>query len=152
MEYPRGQMQSWYTAVFYPADVKTPEARLGYYAARFPVTEIDSSYHFFPTQRNLALWLDNTPVGFAFDVKAFSLFTQHPTPFSSLPKSIREKYSDQIHAKGNVYLHHLPDLAVDELWLIFIRAIESFRNAGKLGAVLFNSLHGSTRSQKISII
>jgi len=122
---------------FYPPEVKTAEARLSYYASRFPITEIDSSYHFFPTQRNLALWLENTPEGFNFNVKAFSLFTQHPTPFSSLPRTIREKYTGQIHAKGNIYLHHLPDAAVDDLWAIFVRAMESFRNAGKLGAALF---------------
>jgi uncharacterized protein YecE (DUF72 family) len=122
---------------FYPPEVKTAEARLGYYSSRFPVTEIDSSYHFFPTQRNLALWLENTPDGFTFDVKAFSLFTQHPTPFSSLPRSIREKYGGSIQAKGNIYLHHLPEAAVDELCAIFVRTIESFRSKGKLGAVLF---------------
>jgi len=120
---------------FYPPDVKTAGARLGYYASRFTVAEIDSSYHFFPTQRNLALWLENTPDGFTFDVKAFSLLTQHPTQFTSLPRTVREKYTGQIQAKGNLYLHHLPGAAVDELWTISIRTIESF--AGKLGAVLF---------------
>ena len=122
---------------FYPAEVKTPEARLAYYASRFPVAEIDSSYHFFPTQRNLAFWMGNTPNGFIFDVKAFSLFTQHPTPFSSLPRTIREKYAGQIPDKGNIYQHHLPESAVDELWTIFIRTLESYEAAGKLGAVLF---------------
>lgn len=122
---------------FYPPEVKTPESRLSYYASRFPIAEIDSSYHFFPTQRNLALWLENTPGGFRFNVKAFSLFTQHPTPFLSLPRMIREKYAGQIQAKGNIYLHHLPDAVVDELWAIFINTLESFRSAGKLGAALF---------------
>ncbi|MBI2980031.1 MAG: DUF72 domain-containing protein [Chloroflexi bacterium] len=122
---------------FYPAEVKTAEERLSYYAARFSVAEIDSSYHFFPTQRNLALWLENTPDGFTFDVKVFSLFTQHPTPFSALPRTIREKYGGQIQAKENVYLHHLPDAAVEELWTILIRTMEAFRTAGRLGAGLF---------------
>jgi uncharacterized protein YecE (DUF72 family) len=122
---------------FYPAGVDTAEARLAYYSARFSITEIDSSYHFFPTQRNMALWLENTPDGFTFNIKAFSLFTQHPAPFSSLPKSIREKYGDQIQTKGNVYLHHLPDSAIDELWAITLRTIEPLKNAGKLGTVLF---------------
>lgn len=122
---------------FYPPEVGTPEERLRYYASRFPVTEIDSSYHFFPTQRNLALWLENTPDGFTFDVKVFSLFTQHPTPFNALPRTIREKYGGEIKARGNVYLHHLPQEAVDELWTILIRTIESFRIASRLGAVLF---------------
>ena len=122
---------------FYPPDVKTPEERLSYYASRFSVAEIDSSYHFSPTRRNLALWLENTLDGFIFDVKAFSLFTQHPTPFTALPRAIREKYGRQIHTKGNVYLHHLPEAGVNELWTIFIGVLESFRIAGKLGAVLF---------------
>ena len=122
---------------FYPTEVKTPQARLSYYASRFPVAEIDSSYHFFPTQRNLALWLENTPSGFTFDVKALGLFTQHPTQFTALPRTIREKYGGEIQAKGSVYLHHLPDEAVDELWAVFTRIIERIRTAGKLGAVLF---------------
>lgn len=122
---------------FYPPDVKTPAERLSYYASRFSVAEIDSSYHFFPTQRNLALWLENTPDGFTFDVRAFSLFTQHPTPISSIPRTIREKYAGRIQAKSNVYLHHLPDQAAIELWAILVRTIESFQSAGKLGAVLF---------------
>lgn len=122
---------------FYPPEVKTAEQRLSYYAARFSVAEIDSSYHFFPTARNLKLWLESTPEDFAFNVKAFSLFTLHPTPLNSLPRAIREKYGDQLQAKGNLYLHHLPQEAIDELWQGFARTIESFHGAGKLGAVLF---------------
>lgn len=122
---------------FYPADVSTPEARLAYYAAWFSTAEIDSSYHFFPTKRNLALWLTNTGNGFAFDVKVFSLFTQHPTPFEALPKTIREKYGDQIQVKGNVYQHHLPEAAIEEIWSILIQTIEAFATAGRLGGVIF---------------
>lgn len=122
---------------FYPADIKTPESRLKYYASRFSIAETDSTYHSFPTQRNLSLWLENTPDGFAFDVKAYSLFTGQPTKFTALPRTIREKYSEQIGAKDNVYLHHLPDEAVNELWEIFIRAAESFQKVKKLGALFF---------------
>lgn len=122
---------------FYPPEVKTPAERLRYYAARFPIAEIDSTYHFFPTQRNLTLWLANTPESFTFDVRAFSLLTRHPTPFTALPRTIREKYGSEIQAKGNVYPHHLPAAAIEELWAIFILTLESFQTAGKLGAVLF---------------
>ncbi|MBI4303566.1 MAG: DUF72 domain-containing protein [Chloroflexi bacterium] len=122
---------------FYPGEVRTPEARLAYYASRFSIAEIDSSYHFFLTQRNLALWLKNTPDGFTFDVKAFSLFTRHPTPSDALPRAIRKKYGTDIQAKGNVYPHHLPDAAIDELWQGFVRTLGSFQTAGKLGAALF---------------
>ena len=122
---------------FYPADVNTPAARLRYYTTLFSVAEIDSSYHFFPTRNNLKLWLDNTPKEFTFDVKAFSLFTQHPTPLKSLPKTIREKYASRIEARDMVYLHHLPEEAVDELWQVFDVAVRNFKDAGKLGTVLF---------------
>ncbi|MGD0794349.1 MAG: DUF72 domain-containing protein [Dehalococcoidales bacterium] len=122
---------------FYPPEVKTPAERLKYYADRFPVAEIDSSYHFFPTRHNLGLWLENTPDGFTFDVRAFSLFTQHPTRLTALPGTIREKYGDEIQARGNIYPHHLPPAALDELWTIFIRNIEVFSTAERLGAVLF---------------
>lgn len=133
-------ISSWAELVpsgFYPADVKTPEARLSYYASQFPIAEIDSSYHFFLTQRNLKLWLENTPEDFTFNVKAFSLFTQHPTPFNSLPRTIREKFGDKLPSKTNLYWQHFPVEAVEELWVIFAHTIESFHLTGKLGAVLF---------------
>jgi uncharacterized protein YecE (DUF72 family) len=122
---------------FYPPEVKTPAERLKYYASRFPIAEIDSSYHFFPSRHNLDLWLENTPDGFIFDVRAFSLFSQHPSQLSTLPAAVREKYGDQIQAKGNIYLHHLPPAAIDEVWAIFIRNTMEFHAAKKLGAVFF---------------
>jgi len=121
----------------YPPQAGTPGARLAHYASLFPVAEIDSSYHFFPTQQSLKLWLQNTPEGFTFDVKAFSLFTGHPTRLTALPRTVRERYGEQIQAKTSVYPHHLPRAAVDELWEIFTRTIALFKEAGRLGAVLF---------------
>lgn len=122
---------------FYPPLVKTAEERLRYYAARFSIAEIDSSYHFFPTRHNIQLWLENTPADFTFDIRILSLFTGQPTQLSALPRAIREKYSGEIQAKGNIYLHHLPQAAVEELWAISLSTLEAFRKAGKLGAILF---------------
>lgn len=122
---------------FYPREVKTPADRLKYYAQSFPIAEIDSSYHFFPTRRNLDLWLENTPPGFIFDVRAFSLFTQHPTPLGSLPASIRDRFRHLIESKGNVYPHHLPPEAIADLWQGFAGIVHNFDAADKLGAVLF---------------
>lgn len=122
---------------FYPEEIKTPADRLRYYSERFPVAEIDASYHYFPTRQNLDLWLKNTPQKFVFDVKAFSLFTGHPTPFGSLPKGLREKYGQLIPQKGNIYLHHLTTEAAGELWEGFARIIQVIKSAGKLGVVLF---------------
>lgn len=121
---------------FYPKDVRTPADRLRYYSEQFPIAEIDSSFHFFPTARNLALWLDNTPLGFTFDIRAYSLFTGHPTQFSSLPASVRRDYPD-LPGRKTVYLHHLPEAAVERLWEIFLNYTATMERAGKLGVVLF---------------
>ena len=75
---------------FYPPDAKTPEARLRYYASRFPLVEVDSTYYGLPTVENSERWLERTPPGFTFDVKAYSLFTEHPTPVARLPKTLKE--------------------------------------------------------------
>jgi uncharacterized protein YecE (DUF72 family) len=122
---------------YYPAGVSTPADHLRYYSREFPVAEIDATYHRFATQKLLAFWLDNTPPGFVFNVKAFSLFTQHPTPFASLPRAFRERFPALGEHKGNLYPHHFPDEAIDDLWDGFIRTAGAFREVGKLGAVLF---------------
>ncbi len=122
---------------FYPPEVRSAADRLKYYSSKFSVAEIDSSFHFFPTAHNVDLWLENAADGFLFDVRAFSLLTGHPTAPDSLPKSIRDRYADRIKAKGNIYAHHLPAEAVDELWAVFDLMVNRFHDAGKLGAVLF---------------
>src|SRR5436305_13295275 len=71
---------------FYPATVKTTEARLQYYASTFPLVEVDSTYYAMPAERVTGLWVDRTPESFPVDIKSFALFTHHPTPPRSLPK------------------------------------------------------------------
>ncbi|HVC31255.1 MAG TPA: DUF72 domain-containing protein, partial [Steroidobacteraceae bacterium] len=63
---------------FYPASAKTAEARLQYYASEFPLVEVDSSYYGMPSERNAVLWVERTPPGFTFDIKAYGALTQHP--------------------------------------------------------------------------
>ena len=141
MERIRLGISSWSTPEleksFYPTEARSAADRLRYYSSKFSVAEIDSSFHFFPTSHNVELWLGNTPDGFAFDVRAFSLLTGHPTALEALPKSIRDKYASQIQAKGNIYSHHLPPEVIDELWAVFGLTIDRFQAVGKLGAVLF---------------
>ena len=122
---------------FYPPEVKTPAGRLNYYASRFAVAEIDSTYHSFATARSVAAWLENTPEGFQFNIKAFSMFTQHPTRYQSLPRGFREAYQGRFEAKASLYAHHLPEDALDDLWRGFARTATELRTAGKLGALLF---------------
>ncbi len=125
------------SGLFYPPEVKTPAGRLRYYSEKFPIAEIDSSYHFFPTRQNLALWLDNTPPGFVFDVRAFSMFTGHPTQPASLPRSIREEHEELANHTGNLYLHHLPADVAERLWEVFASLVRIVEEAGKLGVLLF---------------
>lgn len=122
---------------FYPPQVKTPAQRLAHYASRFPVAEIDSTYHVFARQINLAMWLGNTPPGFSFDVRAFSLFTGHPTLVASMPRAFREKFAAVLPDKPAIYPHDVTDEAFDDLWDGFRRTVETFRTAGKLGTVFF---------------
>jgi uncharacterized protein YecE (DUF72 family) len=121
---------------FFPPEIKTSGERLSYYALKFPVVELDSSYHFLPTARNLAGWIQAAPPGFVFDVKAFSLLTQHPGSINSLPRDLREQ-AGSASAKENLYLHHLPAAVIDQLWERFTRAILTLSTAGKLGLVTF---------------
>ena len=71
------------------------------------------------------------PAGFTFDVKAFSLLTQHPTKTTALPKALRPD-----DAKARVYLKDLPASTVDDVWDRFLRALAPLHDAGKLGAIL----------------
>jgi uncharacterized protein YecE (DUF72 family) len=120
---------------FYPPDMHTAEARLRYYSARCPVVEVDSSYYGLPTSRNAGLWVERTPDGFVFDVKAFRLFTQHRMPQDALPKDIREGLT--MSAKKNLYYKDMPAEVLDELWGRFRSALDPLRQAGRLGVVLF---------------
>ena len=74
---------------WYPPEADTPEQRLRYYARQFPLVEVDATYYALPAEQTAALWAARTPHGFTFNVKAFSLFTGHPTPVAALPKDLR---------------------------------------------------------------
>ncbi|WP_329239405.1 DUF72 domain-containing protein [Actinoallomurus sp. NBC_01490] len=118
---------------WYPPEVKTAEQRLGYYASRFPLVEVDSTYYSPPAERTVGYWRDRTPEGFTFNVKAFSLLTQHPTRPGALYKDLREKVPD----KKNLYPRDLPDEVTDEVWQRFLDALWPLHEAGKLTALLF---------------
>jgi uncharacterized protein YecE (DUF72 family) len=118
---------------WYPSDVKTAEQRLAYYADRFPLVEVDSTYYGLPSERNAALWSERTPTHFTFNVKAFSLMTGHPTRIAALPKDVRA--AAPADAK-TVRPRDLPDEVVDRIWEMFRTALMPLHSAGKLGCVL----------------
>jgi uncharacterized protein YecE (DUF72 family) len=121
---------------WYPKRSMSAAERLAFYAARFPVVEVDSTYYRPPT-RNLAEgWVERTPPGFTMDVKAWSLLTGHPTNKEALWDDLREELDPESAEKRNIYATHLPDDAVDEAWRRFAEALEPLQEAGRLGGVL----------------
>lgn len=122
---------------FYPPGVTTAEARLKHYATQFPLVEVDSTYYFPPSERNAVLWTLRTPPDFTFDVKAYSLLTNHPTRPDSLYRDLRDELPDELLSKRNLYREQLPDGVVEEVWQRFRDALMPLHSAGKLGAVLF---------------
>ncbi|MFI6329913.1 DUF72 domain-containing protein [Micromonospora chersina] len=117
---------------WYPATADTPEKRLSYYARQFPLVEVDATYYSPPAERTARLWVERTPPGFTFNVKAFSLLTGHPTRVSALYKDLRPETE-----KKNVYPDDLPPQAYEEVWTRFLSALDPLVEAGKLGAILF---------------
>jgi uncharacterized protein YecE (DUF72 family) len=117
---------------WYPEGVDSAEERLAYYAGRFPLVEVDSTYYTPPNERNSVLWAERTPPAFTFNVKAFSLLTQHPTRPGALYKDLRPDT-----AAKNVYLKDLDENTVEQVWERFLSALEPLHGAGKLGALLF---------------
>lgn len=122
---------------FYPREARTPEARLRYYASRFPLVEADTTYYGLPTEQLARSWVERTPPGFTFDVKAYSLFTQHPTPVQRLPKSIQEALPERLRKKRQFYRDEAPPEIVDLCWSTFVDALLPLLEAGRMGVVVF---------------
>ncbi len=121
--------------VFYPEGVSSAEERLRYYASRFSVVEVDATYYALPQEAMSRRWVERTPDGFVFDVKAHALMTGQPTETKRLPKPIREALPEELNGKARIYPRDLPQEVNDEVWSYFRRGIEPLVEGGKLGAV-----------------
>ena len=119
---------------WYPPEANTAEERLRYYASKFPIAEVDSTFYALPNAKTAQLWVDRTPRDFVFDAKAYALLTQHPTPAARLPKDLREKLAD---SKRNLYFKDLAPKDKESVWDRFREGLQPLQDAGKLGAVLF---------------
>jgi uncharacterized protein YecE (DUF72 family) len=124
------------SGLFYPKTAKTPEARLRYYASQFSFVEVDSSYYAIPAPQVAQEWVERTPDGFVFEIKAFRLFTQHQTAPIVLFKDIRDALGPLAGKKNLYYGDFLPEV-LDEMWRSFRLALEPLDKAGKPRAVLF---------------
>ncbi len=119
---------------WYPPEADTPAKRLRFYAERFPLVEVDATYYALPAETTAQAWASRTPAGFTFNVKAFSLLTQHPTRTTALPADLRADLPDT--GKPTVYLRQVAPAVADQVWDRFLAALGPLREAGKLGAIL----------------
>ncbi|GBD10761.1 hypothetical protein HRbin23_00407 [bacterium HR23] len=127
----RGLIQA---GTFYPAWARTTEARLRFYASVFPTVEVDSTYYALPSPATSRLWVERTPEGFIFHIKAFRLFTYHWTEPAALPRDLQGLAPRD---KGRFYLRDAPWELREELLRRFVEALLPLESAGKLGLVLF---------------
>jgi uncharacterized protein YecE (DUF72 family) len=118
---------------FYPPSVQTAAERLRYYATQFPMVEVDASYYAIPAPATAQGWALGTPPGFVFNVKAFRLFTGHPTSLAVLPRDLRAALGAR--PPGSLFYRQTPVELRDALWASFLEAVAPLRHAGKLGAV-----------------
>jgi uncharacterized protein YecE (DUF72 family) len=121
---------------WYPRGARDAESRLGYYAARFPLVEADTTYYAIPAPRVAEAWRDRTPDGFTFNVKAFALLTGHYTDARRLPPDVRAELPPELRTKGRLYPKDVSPALRAELAARFRAVLEPLRLAGKLGVVL----------------
>jgi uncharacterized protein YecE (DUF72 family) len=122
--------------VFYPEGADSAEARLAYYASKFPLVEVDATYYALPSRRTAELWVERTPPDFTFDVKAHALMTGQPTETKRLPKDLRAALPEDIAARSRIYAKDLPKSLRDDVWSWFADALEPLQEAGQLGSIL----------------
>ena len=116
---------------WYPAAVRTPAGRLEFYAAQFPLVEVDTTYYAIPREQTVLGWAQATcRPGFVMDVKAYSLFTGQSTPVKTLPKELRGLARGTWLTAGTVS----PDL-LDAAWQCFHKTVEPLRQVGRLGLI-----------------
>mgnify|MGYP001252431507 CR=1 FL=1 len=119
-------------AGWYPPDVKADaDARLRYYAERFPMVEVNSTFYAIPRPETCAAWAERTPPGFRFHVKAHQVVSGHPSDPSRLPPALREMpFTPDARGRIRRPSRTLRDAAIDAL-------LEAVGPLGpKLGAVL----------------
>jgi uncharacterized protein YecE (DUF72 family) len=122
--------------VFYPDGCSSAEQRLRYYAERFSMVEVDSTYYALPARRMVERWVERTPDDFIFNAKAHALMTGQPTEVARLPRDLKDALPQALRVKRRIYGKDLPPELTDEVWRLYGEAFEPLHSAGKLGAIL----------------
>src|SRR5947199_4444017 len=117
-----------FVAEWYPKGMPARE-RLPWYAERFDVVEVNSSFYAIPEVVTVIRWADATPDDFVFDYKLHKLLSRHSAEVESLPPELREGV--ETTPKGRVKLTPQVEAAMVDAT---IEAIAPLEEAGKLGA------------------
>jgi uncharacterized protein YecE (DUF72 family) len=115
---------------WYPPKMPARE-RLPWYAQHFGYVELNSSFYAVPDRNTVHKWVEDTPDGFVFDVKAHRLLSRHAAPLESLPPELREE-ADTV-GRGRVRLTPELESALAER---LVEETAPLAEAGKLGAYL----------------
>ncbi len=121
---------------FYPRKTLSASARLAYYCSQLGVAEIATTYRFPPTPDLARQWVERTPPGFRFVVRAWSLLTGAPTLPDSLFADLQNEVRPEVRHRRRLYASHLNEAAMDECWARFAHALRPLLDAGRLGAVV----------------
>ena len=125
-------------AEWYPKGLPAAQ-QLPFYAARFDMVELNSSFYAIPQVRMCDRWARVTPDGFLFDVKCHRLLSRHATKADALPTDLRDAV--ELTDRENVIL--TPALE-EEVAGRFLEALTPLERAGQLGALLLQMTPGFT--------
>ena len=120
-----GFVEEWY-----PQGLPAKD-RLPFYAERFRVVEVNSSFYAVPERDTVGRWARITPDDFVFDVKLHRLLSRHAAQLKELPPDIRDGV--EVGPRGRVRL--TPELE-EEMVRQVKHACEPLDKAGKLRAFL----------------
>lgn len=120
---------------FYPPSMRTAEDRLRFYAEQFSTVEVDASYYALLSEKNSQRWVERTPPGFIFSIKAFALLTQHAAEVARLPLNIKSMLPEKQRAERR--LKYPSKEVLERAFQMFHSSLAPLRDAGKLGMLVF---------------
>jgi len=123
------------STLFYPPEATSAAERLAFYASHFPTVEVDSSYYAILSEEVARRWVERTPPGFIFNVKAFAWLTQHPAEAARLPAAIKSALPAELKSSARIKNPPAPVLSL--AYQMFWSSLKPLREAGRMGVVLF---------------
>ena len=120
-----GFVEEWYPEGMPARD------RLAWYAERFDLVEVNSTFYAVPDRNTVRRWSEVTPDSFTFDVKAHRALSRHSADLKSLPPDLREEA--EVGERGRVIL--TPELE-SKLARRLVEEISPLEEEGKLGSIL----------------